>query len=149
MYLWRIKLLKEDIEEDKLTRKDYRTYGIAFFLLYGMLFLSAIVQIYIVWNMSMIIVQVLVASGGIYYAYYLNGASKGQNFREKLFSVGWVFLLRSVFFMSIGMLNLFVMTNLFGVEELFNAKSSIIVGLLFEMLLYWRIAKHIESLKSS
>ena len=149
MYLWRINLLKEDIKENKLTNREYMAYGIAFLSLYGLLLLFAIVQIYMVWNPMMVEVQILVATGGIYYAYYLNGASQGENFREKLFSVGWVFLLRSVFFMSIGMLNLYVMTNLFGFEALFTAKNSILIGLLFEMLLYWRIAKHIESLKSS
>jgi hypothetical protein len=147
MYLWKIGLLKEDIKENKLTHSDYKAYGVAFLALYGLLLLFAIIQIYTVWNSMMVEVQVFVASGGIYYAYYLNGASQGENFREKLFSIGWVFLLRSVFFMSIGMLNLYVMTNLFGLEALLTAKNSIIIGLLFEILLYWRIAKHIESLK--
>jgi hypothetical protein len=149
MYLWKIKLLKEEIRKESVSRRGYKLYEIAFLSLYSLLFFLAIIQIYSVWNILMVGVQVLVSGLGIYYSYFLNGASKGVNFKNKFFSLGWVFLLRSVFFMSIGMLNLYVMTYLFSLETLFSIKNSIIIGLLFEILLYWRIAKHIETLKST
>jgi hypothetical protein len=149
MYLWKIKLLKEEIRKESVSRRDYKLYEMAFLSLYTLLFILAIIQIYTVWNILMVGVQVLVSGLGIYYSYFLNGGSKGVNFKNKFFSVGWVFLLRSVFFMSIGMLNLYVMTYSFSLETLFSIKNSIIIGLLFEILLYWRIAKHIETLKST
>jgi len=45
--------------------------------------------------------------------------------------------------MGIGMLNLYVMTYLFGVESLFTVKNSAIIALIFEILFYWRIGRHI------
>ena len=149
MYLWKISLLKEEIQKNSVSSRDYKLYEIAFLALYTLLFILAIVQIYTVWNIVMVGVQVLVSGLGIYYSYFLNGGSKGVDFQDKFFSLGWVFLLRSLFFMSIGMLNLYLMTSLFSLEALFSIKNSIIIGLLFEILLYWRIAKHIETLKSS
>jgi len=149
LYLWKINLLKEDITQNRVTQKEYLLYAIAFFSLYNVLFIISIIQIYSVWNTLMVGIQILVSGLGIYYSFHLNGGFKGEQFREKFFSVGWVFLLRSVFFMSIGMLNLYVMTSLFDIEAFFSIKNSIVIGLLFEILLYWRIAKHIENLKPS
>jgi hypothetical protein len=93
-----------------------------------------------------VLLQVVISVLGLGYIYYKNGGNK--HFVFHLTSVGWVFLLRSLFFMSIGMLNLYVMTHLFGLEELFSAKNAIIVAMVFELLLYWRIGSHIGSLKS-
>jgi len=149
IYLWKIDLLKEKIRKNRVSKEEYLLYTVAFLFLYILLFILSIIQIYTVWNIFMVIVQVLVSWVGIYYSYHLNGGSNGRNFKEIFFSVGWVFLLRSVFFMSIGMLNLYVMTSLLDIEKFFSLKNSIIIGLLFEILLYWRIAQHIESLKSS
>ncbi|CAA6808202.1 MAG: Unknown protein [uncultured Sulfurovum sp.] len=146
MYFWKIKQLKEDIVENSITPNDTSLYLILFLLLYLTLFVQAIIQIHSLWNIQMVIVQVIISVLGIMYAYY---NSKRKVFFIKDFSsVGWVFLLRSLFFMSIGMLNLYAMTSLFGLEELFTAKNAIIVAMIFEILLYWRIGSHIASLKS-
>ena len=147
MYFWKIKSLKQEIEESTLSTKDEWLYLGAFSLLYFMLFVQGVLQISRLWNIEMVLFQVAIAFGGITYIFFQNGALDGKDFLKKLSSVGWVFLLRSLFFMSIGMLNLFVMTHLFDVEDLFSAKNSIIIGMLFEVLLYWRIGKHIRSLR--
>ena len=148
MYLWKIKNLKQDIKENKLTKKDNLLYASFFSILYLGLLIQSIIQINSLWNIEMVVLQVLISILGIIYAYVQNGAFKGQDFFKHFTSVGWVFLLRSLFFMSIGMLNLYVMTYLFGVEELFSAKNAIIIAMVFELLLYWRIGSHIASLKT-
>ncbi|CAA6798688.1 MAG: Unknown protein [uncultured Sulfurovum sp.] len=146
MYLWKIKNLKKDIQEERVSSKDYILYLTLFLALYILLLIQSIIQIHSLWNIEMVVLQVVISFLGIAYAYY---NSKRKAFFIKDFtSVGWVFLLRSLFFMSIGMLNLYVMTSLFGVEELFSAKNAIIVAMIFEILLYWRIGSHIASLKS-
>ena len=146
MYLWKIKNLKQDIKENRVTEKSKQLYLLFFTLLYMILLVQSTIQIGSLWNSKMVIVQIVISLLGLGYIYYKN--SGWENFVFHLTSVGWVFLLRSLFFMSIGMLNLYVMTHLFGVAELFSAKNAIIVGMLFELLLYWRIGSHIGSLKS-
>ena len=148
MYFWKIKNLKQDIKAKKLTKKDKNLYLIFFTLLYISLLFQSIIQINSLWNIEMVLLQIVISILGIIYAYVQNGASAGQDFLKHFTSVGWVFLLRSLFFMSIGMLNLYVMTHLFGLEELFSAKNAIIVAMVFELLLYWRIGSHIKSLKT-
>ena len=148
MYLWKIKNLKQDIKENKITKKDYLLYAIFFNILYIGLLIQSILQIDSLWNIEMVLVQVLISILGIIYAYVQNGGSRGEAFIKNFTSIGWVFLLRSLFFMSLGMLNLYVMTHLFGLGELFSAKNAIIIAMLFELLLYWRIGSHIESLKN-
>ena len=148
MYLWKIKTLKQDIKENKVTKKDYLLYAIFFSILYIGLFIQSILQIASLWNVEMVLLQVLISILGITYGYVQNGRSRGEAFIKHFTSIGWVFLLRSLFFMSLGMLNLYVMTHLFGLGELFSAKNAIIVAMVFELLLYWRIGSHIESLKN-
>ncbi len=146
MYLWKIRNLKQDIKENKVTKKSKLFYLFFFTLLYVALLIQSSIQIDSLWNIEMVILQIVISLLGLGYIYYRN--EKVENFVFHLTSVGWVFLLRSLFFMSIGMLNLYVMTHLFGVAELFSAKNAIIVGMGFELLLYWRIGSHIGSLKS-
>jgi hypothetical protein len=146
MYLWKIKNLKKDIKENKVSKKETSLYLLFFILLYVELLIQSIIQIDSLWNSKMVLLQVVISVLGLGYIYYKN--EKKEKFVFHLTSVGWVFLLRSLFFMSIGMLNLYVMTNLFGLEELFSAKNAIIVAMVFELLLYWRIGSHIGSLKS-
>jgi len=145
MYFWKIKKLKSDIKENRVTQKDEVLYLVFFSLLYVVILLQSLVQIDSLWNSEMVFLQIIISILGVAYAFSKNRGSK--DFIKNFSSVGWVFLLRSLFFMSIGMLNLYVMTYLFGVEELFSAKNAIIVGMVFELLLYWRIGSHIENLK--
>lgn len=144
MYFWKIKKLKDDIVSHKVSKQDELLYLFLFVTLYMALFIQAIVQINSLWNMQMVLLQIFISFAGIAYAFFKNGGL--QDFIKHFTSVGWVFLLRSLFFMSIGMLNLYVMTYIFGFEELFSAKNSVLVAMAFELLLYWRIGKHIESL---
>ncbi len=144
MYFWKIKNLKQDIKENKITPKESRLYLILFSLLYLFLLIQAIVQIELLWNMEMVVLQISIVLLGLLYIYK---KSNKAFFFNHLSAIGWVFLLRSLFFMTIGMLNLYVMTYLFGVEEFFSAKNSVIIGMSFEVLLYWRIGKHIEIFK--
>lgn len=146
MYLWKIEKLKEDIKENKVTKKDENLYLIFFTLLYVGLFVQALIQVEILWNIEMLLIQMFIAIGGVFYGFRKNSGAK--DFIKNFSAIGWVFLLRSLFFMSLGMLNLYVMTHLFGLAELLTAKNAIIVGMAFELLLYWRIGAHIESLKS-
>ena len=146
MYLWKIKKLKQEIKENKVTKKSKLLYLVFFTLLYIGLLIQSSIQIGSLWNIEMVMLQIIISFLGLGYIYYRN--EKVEDFVYHLTSVGWVFLLRSLFFMSIGMLNLYVMTYLFGVAELFSAKNAIIVGMGFELLLYWRIGSHIGSLKS-
>jgi hypothetical protein len=147
MYVWKIKKLKDDIRADVITETEQWFYFIAFTLLYVTLFLQAIIQINALWGQEMAMVQFVISILGLYYIYSRSTAS-GLVFLERFTALSWVFILRSLFFMSLGMLNLYLMTWLFGLEELFTAKNSLIIGMCFELLLYWRIGKHIESLNT-
>lgn len=146
MYFWKIKDLKKEIQDARVVPSDTILYLIFFSLLYFSLLIQSLIQIHSLWNMEMVIVQLTISLLGITYAYY--NSERKTSFIKDFSAVGWVFLLRSLFFMSIGMLNLYVMTSLFGLEELFTAKNAIIVAMIFEILLYWRIGSHIASLKS-
>jgi len=147
MYVWKIEKLKEDLRAGLLTAKEQRLYGIAFTALYVTLFVQALIQINALWGQELTLVQVLISILGLYYVYRRSTAST-KDFWNYLTAVAWVFILRSMFFMMLGMLNLYVMTWLFGYADLFTAKNSLIIGMCFELLLYWRIGKHIESLNS-
>lgn len=146
MYFWKIKLLKEDIINERVTTSMHTQYKRAYILLYIFLLLSSLWQFYKVWGVEMVAVQGFISIFGIYYLYYIYQKISRVSFTRDLFSVGFVFLLRSIFFMSIGMLNLYFMTWVLDVEKLFSTQNSMIIGMVFEFLLYWRIGKHLKSL---
>ena len=146
MYFWNIKKLKEDIKYNHVSPKDEFLYLLSYVSVYFIFLMLAVLQLYETLGIEMAIIQILLFVGGTYYAYYSNGATDGKDFSKRFFSIGWVFLLRATFFMGIGMLNLYFMTQLFGFETLFTIKNSAIIALIFEILFYWRIGKHIEDI---
>ncbi|HHD75458.1 MAG TPA: hypothetical protein ENK82_06870 [Campylobacterales bacterium] len=145
MYVWKIEKLKADILLGLISPREKKFYLIAFLLLYSSLFIQAIIQVEILWGLELAMVQFLISILGLYYV-YRRSRSSFKVFVERFTPVAWVFIVRSMFFMMLGMLNLYVMTWLFGFGDLFTAKNSLIIGMCFELLLYWRIGKHIESL---
>ena len=146
MYLWRIKNLKEDLKAKEVSPKDKLFYLLLFIILYFTLFVQGIMQISLFWNKEMIFLQVFISILGLVYAYYKN--ADATTFVQNFTAIGLVFVLRSLFFMTLGMTNLYVMTHLFGMAELFSPKNAIMVGMVFELLLYWRIGSHLASLKA-
>jgi len=146
MYFWKIKLLKDDIRNDVVTESDNLKYLLSYSGLTVLLLLLAVVSLYNTWGVGMVVVQILVVIVGTYYSFHTNGARQGKDFAKRFFSVGWIFLVRSLFFMFIGMLNLVFMTYLFSIEEMLTEQNTMIIALLFELLLYWRIGRHIASL---
>ena len=148
MYFWKIKALKVDIKKGLLTPRDNFNYFLAYTTLYSILLIISVVQLYESLGMKMALIQILLFISGIYYAYYSNGGARGQNFIKHFVSIGWVFLIRASFFMGIGMLNLYVMTWVFNLEKLFTIQNSAIIALVFEVLFYWRIGKHIYDLRN-
>ena len=149
MYFWKIKKLKEDIRHARVPARDYFYYFLSYTTIYSILLMLAVIQLYETLGIVMAIIQVLLFVGGTYYAFYSNGAGQGKDFMRRFFSIGWVFLLRATFFMGIGMLNLYVMTYLLGVERLFTLQNSAIIALVFEVLFYWRIGRHIADLNQT
>jgi hypothetical protein len=147
MYFWKIKKLKEDIKNNHLTSKDNFLYLISYVTVYSIFLMIAVVQLYETLGLWMAIIQILLFIGGTYYAFYSNNGVQGRDFSKRFFSIGWVFLLRATFFMGIGMLNLYVMTQLFGFESLFTVKNSAVIALVFEVLFYWRIGRHIADVR--
>ncbi len=146
MYFWKIEKLKVDIKNNQLTPKDNFLYLVSYVTVYSIVLMIAVVQLYETLGVWMAIVQILLFIGGTYYAFYSNDGAHGRDFAKRFFSIGWVFLLRATFFMGIGMLNLYVMTYLLGFESLFTVENSAIIALIFEILFYWRIGKHIEDI---
>ncbi len=146
MYLWKIGSLKEALREKRVTQEHRAYYLLLFTLLYFTLSIQSLIQINALWNKEMMVVQILISFLGIAYAYHKNANSK--TFVQNFTAIGWVFVLRSLFFMTLGMTNLYVMTHLFGMAELFSPKNAIMVGMVFELLLYWRIGSHLASLKA-
>ena len=62
MYLWKIKNLKQDLKKNKLNKKDENLYLVFFTLLYLTLFIQSLIQINILWNIELVLVQVLILS---------------------------------------------------------------------------------------
>jgi len=147
MYFWKIEKLKDDIKNNLLTPKENFLYLVSYVTVYSIFLMLAVVQLYKTLGIGMAVMQIVLFIAGTYYAYYSNGGANGRDFTKRFFSIGWVFLLRATFFMGIGMLNLYVMTRLLGYESLFTVKNSAIIALIFEILFYWRIGKHINDVE--
>ena len=147
MYFWKIEKLKDDIKKNLLIPKDNFLYLISYITIYSIFLVLAVIQLYETLGIGMAVMQIVLFIAGTYYVYYSNGGAKGRDFSKRFFSIGWVFLLRATFFMGIGMLNLYVMTRLLGYESLFTVKNSAIIALIFEILFYWRIGKHINDVE--
>ncbi|CAA6814530.1 MAG: Unknown protein, partial [uncultured Sulfurovum sp.] len=65
MYFWKIKDLKKEIQDGNVVSTDNVLYLSLFSLLYFTLLIQSLIQIHNLWNMEMVIVQLLISILGV------------------------------------------------------------------------------------
>jgi len=141
MYFWKIEKFKEAIITGRMKPKDLWLYCIAYILTYSGLLVYTLVGLFSQGYWGIATLQIVLVMAGTYYAYYQNKKA----FNTFYFcGIAWMVLVRTSFFMAMGMLNLYVMSHLFDVVYLVDFRNTAIIACGFELLFYWRIAKHLS-----
>lgn len=148
MYFWRIESLKEGIISGNLTEKDRFIYAFIYFVLtaigYEVMLLMPL-ENGNVWDLISSISNVLIVTVGSVYVYKANGASNGDDFLGKYFSIGFVVTIR--FFVYL--IPILIIQTIYNFRALEDAESStsyinVIPIVICYSVLYWRIVVHIK-----
>ena len=154
MYIWKISRLKEDIKSDSLTEQDRFIYALVYVALSALCFeaMSFIpVESSNIWDYIYSIGSVLIVIIGTILAFKANGGSHGADFLGRYLSIGFVVAVR---FMVI-LLPLLIALSIyydyaFSIdEEIVSTPAEIIIFLIWNTAVYWRLYKHMQEVKNA
>ena len=154
MYFWKTENLKEDIKTKRLTEKDRFIY----------MFITLIIAYYII-NIAIltpskspstlgivfILSDTFIVLLGTFLAFRSNGGAMGVDFLGKYFSIGFVVSLRSIpLFIPI----IIIIALIDAFFPVINTKEikitpivEILLLLIWEIFICWKIIKHIKDVK--
>lgn len=154
MYIWKINALKEQIATGQQTEKDRFIYCLIYVTLsvVGMESMSHIpVENPNMWDMTYSIGISIITFFGTMFAYKFNGGANGVDFLGRYFSIGFVVTIRFLVLLIPAFLAL-ILYSAYLVpedEEIYSTPIEIILFLIWAVILYWRICKHISDVRMS
>ena len=150
-----IRALKVELSERSLGQLDVFRYWLASTILLQLALFPVSNQPsgwdYVIWLISLVVAVVM-----IWKCYLSNGGSSGQNFSDKLISIGWVMALRGflIVFLPLGLVGSFV-AGLYGELaglsdegiELLATNYMLFAVLIYELWVWLRTASHIRDVR--
>ncbi len=154
MYFWKIENLKQDIQEKQLTEKDKFIYTFIS-ILFGVIGMELMILMPTentnIWDLTSGLSNILIVALGILFAFKANGGAKEIDFLGKYFSISFVVSIR---FLAI-LIPMFIGLILYysyvfpDDQEIEATFLDTIPFLIWYIVMYWRIFKHIRDIKSS
>ena len=150
-----IRALKVELSERSLGQVDVFRYWLASTMLFQLALFPVSNQPsgweYVFWMISLVVAVVM-----IWKCYLSNGGSSGQNFSDKLVSIGWVMAVRGflLIFLPLGLVGSF-MAGLYGELaglsdegiEVLTANYMLLAVLIYELWIWLRTASHIRDVR--
>ncbi len=151
MYFWKIELLKDDLINNRFDDKSLLPYIILTIFLYT---LGTEITAYIPYEEVNLLtyllsfMNVLIPIIGTIYIYKKNGGANGKNFANRYITISFVIGIRFLVYLIPVMIILICYWNFtFSEQETIpTTLFEIVVLSLWYIILYYNIAKHIESL---
>ena len=150
-----IRALKVELTERSLRQVDVFRYWFALTILSQLALFPVSIQPsrwdYVFWLISLVVAIVM-----IWKCYLSNGGSSGQNFSDKLISIGWVMALRGflIVLLPLGLIGLFIAILYGGLAglsdegiELLASSYMLFVVLIYELWVWLRTASHIRDVR--
>lgn len=144
MYFLRCSELKEKLSKRTLSEREALPYLIADSVLIAIA-MSSFLGGYTspnLWDFLRDVLAVMTTVAGIIYAYKKNGGNNGYDFLQKYIVLGWVITWRWILiFIPL----FFIFYMLFGDHES-SSSTPLEIAFIFiaEIILYWRIGKHVS-----
>ena len=89
------------------------------------------------------LLSILTVTGGVFYAYRKNGGKQGYDLIQKYTVLGWVVTFRFLLIAIPVFLAAYLLAEGLSLSSDETGLFDIVVILVFEVLLYWRIGRHI------
>ncbi|MEZ9368709.1 hypothetical protein AB4140_07775 [Shewanella sp. 10N.286.51.B2] len=154
MYFWKIESLKEDIIQGNLTEKNkfyYALIYIAISVISFELIAYTPVENPNTWDTINSVGNILIAILGTVVVFKCNGGSSGNDFLGKYFSIGFVVSIRSIPILLLMLIALIFYYEITFTQnpELASTPADIFPFLLWYILVFWRICRHVSAIKNS
>ena len=147
MYFIRYQPLKEKLKSRTLSDREALPYLIAFAGLAAAVYLFPSTDGSNVWDWIGGGISVVLAVAGVIYAYLCNGGKQGFDLIQKYVVIGWVVAVRCILIFIPCAIVLYILGELLGVVTVETNWYDTIILVLFEVILYQRIGRHIRDTK--
>lgn len=148
MRFWRIEQLKAEMRAQPLSERESLPYLVLYVALFTLV--SGLPNPdFNLFDAFESLLSVIIAIVGTILIYQQNGGINGQFFLQRYFAIGFVVALRCLVVLVAAMLALIVVLDSLGMLEDDTTWYDLIIIVVAEMLLYWRIAHHVRDLAES
>lgn len=149
MYFVKYQPLKDQLRSRSVTDREALPYLAIFAALTALAGAFPLTDGFNRWDAISAFFSVVLAIGGIVYAYHQNGGRTGNDLIQKYVILGWVVTFR---FILIALPTMFVLTFVGAMIGLFSWHSTgpfgVVCVFAFEVILYQRIGRHIRDTRS-
>jgi hypothetical protein len=145
MYFWRIEKLKQEMANRPLTDRE----ALPYFLVYSGLTAAAgyvAMPLENAWDWAQAAWAVLIAILGAIHLYRSNGGNHGEYFFQRYFALGWVVGLRWLLVAVLVLVAFHVPMAFFRPDVEDTQWYDLLLLVVLETGLYWRIGHHIKDL---
>ena len=149
MYFIKYQPLKEKLRERTLSEREALPYLIVSTAIVALLLGIPLYERYNVIDGISAVVSIALAIFGILFAYKQNGKEEGFDFIKKYVVLGWITGVRFfIVFVPLGVVLILIAGYLgFSAEE--TNEVDLILQIVFEALLYYRIGRHIKDTRKA
>ncbi len=147
MYFIRYQRLKEKLKTRTLSDREALPYLILFAALAAAVYLFPTTEGSNIWDWIGGGLSVVLAIGGVIYAYSQNGGAQGIDLIQKYVVIGWVVAVRCILIFIPCVIALYIIGETLGLINDETTWFDTLIIFVFEAILYQRIGRHIADTK--
>jgi hypothetical protein len=150
MYFIKYQPLKDQLRSRSVTDREALPYLVAFSALTAFVCGIPLVDGFNRWDAISTFVSVMLAIGGIIYAYHQNGGPAGNDLIQKYVVLGWVVSFRFILGAIPAIVAVMIVGDLMGLLSWDSTGPfDVACTFVFEAILYQRIGRHIRDTSST
>ena len=148
MYFLKYHPLKERLAARSVTDKEALPYLVVFYVSASLVTSFPFIEEFNKWDFVSGALSVLLAAGGILYAYRSNGGAEGFDLVQKYVVLGWVVVVRCLLASLPLLVVAYLAGEAFGIVTDETGPFDTMVFAVFELVLYWRIGRNIRDTRA-
>lgn len=144
MYFTKYHPLKEKLRDRSVSDREALPYFLIFLALTALVTVFPMFESFNEWDFVSGVLSVILAVGGVIYAYKCNGGKEGFDLIQKYVVLGWVVVIRCLLVFIPLLIVAYIFGELLGITTEGTGVFDIILVTVFEIFLYQRIGRHIR-----
>jgi hypothetical protein len=148
VYFWRIEEVVRILATRELTERESLRYFLANWIV--LTILSAVhVSTWNDWDTVEAVLSAVITIAAILFCYRANGGADGRSFLPRFMAIMWVMTVRALVAVLLLLIVVFIVADALGQVADETVWWEVLMTLGIQLVLYWRMAVHLKSVRES